>query len=166
MSDEQLSTKESLAIQLGLEALNQGGITFTRPKFLKRYVAERAPRLGNELLQRSIVLKESASDYGQKEKPTIAYPPRPRAWDIGLSDEFAKTIDEISGKLARQVLKAIREISRDPVSLKGDTIKPLTADMKGCWRYRVGDFRIVYQPDTTNRRVAILAFASRGDIYQ
>jgi mRNA-degrading endonuclease RelE of RelBE toxin-antitoxin system len=42
---------------------------------------------------------------------------------------------------------------------------PLDANLKGCWRYRIGDWRLVYRPDPRERTVVLLDFAPRDGIY-
>jgi len=48
---------------------------------------------------------------------------------------------------------------------RGDTIKPITKTkaLLGMWRYRLGDFRLVYQPNKETKVVYLLKFDSRGD---
>jgi mRNA-degrading endonuclease RelE of RelBE toxin-antitoxin system len=62
-------------------------------------------------------------------------------------------------------MAALADISRKPTIIKGDTIKPLSGDLKGLWRYRIGDYRLVYRPDETYQKVTLIAFDSRGSIY-
>jgi hypothetical protein len=48
----------------------------------------------------------------------------------------------IDRKLQGRILEALVEITKNPTEVRGDTVKPLTGDLKGFWRYRVGDYRI------------------------
>lgn len=45
------------------------------------------------------------------------------------------------------------------------TIRPLAGKYKGLWRYRTGDIRIIYDVDTVQRTIRIVAIDSRGNIY-
>jgi mRNA-degrading endonuclease RelE of RelBE toxin-antitoxin system len=65
------------------------------------------------------------------------------------------------------VLEAMNEISRFAIPLKviGDTFKPLTGSLKGQWRYRIGDHRLVIRPIEQQHLMDLLAFAARGSIY-
>ena len=60
---------------------------------------------------------------------------------------------------------AIVEICTDPVSPRGNTIKRLTGEMSGYWRYRLGDFRLVYRPDKDRLIVYCYRLAPRGGVY-
>ena len=86
-------------------------------------------------------------------------------WYIGMTDEFSKNIRNIDRKIQGRILEAINDIIKDPTSLRGDTVKPLTGNLNGFWRYRIGDFRLVYQPNKQSRLILLHTFASRGDIY-
>ena len=48
---------------------------------------------------------------------------------------------------------------------RGNTIKRLTRDMSGYWRYRLGDFRLVYRPDNDRPTVYCYRLAPRGGAY-
>jgi addiction module RelE/StbE family toxin len=91
--------------------------------------------------------------------------PQPE-WFMGMTKEFTKNVQGIDTKLQGRVLKAITAIVHDPTKARGDTIKPLAGEMKGLWRYRIGDYRLVYKPENTQRHIILVAFDSRGDIYE
>ena len=79
---------------------------------------------------------------------TISYhktAPEP-SWSIRLSPEFTKSISKIDKKLKGRVLEAITKVVESPTTISGNTIKPLTNDLKGFWRYRIGDYRLIYSP--------------------
>jgi mRNA-degrading endonuclease RelE of RelBE toxin-antitoxin system len=96
-------------------------------------------------------------------------PKKPRElsqeWLLGFASEFRKAVDAIDRNIQGRVLQAIAEISKSPVTNRGDTVRQLTGDMKGFWRYRIGDFRLVYFPDEATHTVTLCNFASRGEIY-
>ena len=71
--------------------------------------------------------------------------PDPTEWSIAFTPMFRKSVATADKKLQGRVLEAISELSEDPLSLQGNTKKPLTGEFKGLWRYRVGDYRIVFQ---------------------
>ena len=68
-------------------------------------------------------------------------------------------------KLFERVANAIVEICKDPMTPRGNTIKRLTRDMSGYWRYRLGDFRLVYRPDNDRLTVYCHRLAPRGGAY-
>lgn len=92
-------------------------------------------------------------------------PKRPPPWYVGMSSAFSAAIRQIDRKLQGRILEAIAEITQEPMKSRGDTVKPLTGELRGCWRYRLGDYRMVYSPDLSSGNITLLAFASRGSAY-
>ena len=68
-------------------------------------------------------------------------------------------------KIKSRILEAITQITLSPTTSQGDTIKPLTADKKGFWRYRIGDYRLIYKPVEKFREILLISFSSRGSVY-
>jgi len=94
-----------------------------------------------------------------------AGPKRPPPWYVGMSADFAKQISSIDRKLQGRILEALTNLTSNPVEARGDTVKPLTGDFRGCWRYRIGDYRLIYSPDKSTGDITLLAFAARGAAY-
>jgi addiction module RelE/StbE family toxin len=87
-------------------------------------------------------------------------------WLIGMSNQFVKDIHQADRKMQGRILEAISQILREPNTTKGDTIKPLKSDKKGLWRFRIGHYRLVYHPDGQNRKIKLMSFGSRSDVYE
>jgi mRNA-degrading endonuclease RelE of RelBE toxin-antitoxin system len=102
-----------------------------------------------------------------REQPFRAAPAqkRPPPWYVGMSADFSKDVSKIDRKLQGRILEALVVITENPVELKGDTVKPLTGELKGCWRYRIADHRLIYAPDRESGNITLIAFASRGSAY-
>lgn len=150
-SNEQFHPDELASIQAGLKEFETGQVEFEHPAV----ATERLTGLWQ------------FEDFGlpSVREKAVRYLPGEPDWYLGMSDEFTKAIRRVDRKLQGRILQAISDISSKPTSLRGDTVKPLTGDLKGLWRYRVGDYRIVYRPDDQNRRIVLVAFASRGSVY-
>lgn len=86
-------------------------------------------------------------------------------WLIGFSNEFLKSISHTDAKLRGRILDAVGKISAAPMNPLGDTVKPLSADLSGMWRYRIGDHRLLYLPDKASKKITLLYFGARGDVY-
>ena len=86
-------------------------------------------------------------------------------WLLGLSKTFRKAVDLIDRNMQGRVLQAIAEIVKEPQAVRGDTVKAMSGDFNGYWRYRIGDYRLVYYPDKNTRTITLYDFASRGDVY-
>jgi mRNA interferase RelE/StbE len=88
-----------------------------------------------------------------------------RGWKFVLSDDFTKCVQKVDKKLQGRVLEAITKLAEAPLTVVGDTVKPLTANLKGLWRYRVGDYRLVYDTNQDEEVVTLVSFEPRGDAY-
>jgi len=92
-------------------------------------------------------------------------PKRPPPWFVGMSSAFAKQVSCIDRTLQGRILEALTDLAKNPLEMRGDTVKPLSGDFKGCWRYRIGPYRLIYSPDSNTGDITLLAFAARGGAY-
>jgi len=126
-------------------------------------------RLGVELGLEHHLMRPAARSLGAAmPRSVVEETPqkRPPPWYVGWSSGFSKSITKIDRKLQGQILEALNDITRNPLTIRGDTVKPLTGELRGCWRYRIGAYRLVYRPDQASGDVTLLAFASRGSVYE
>lgn len=86
-------------------------------------------------------------------------------WAFAMTSEFKKAVKHADKNMRARILQAITGICDDPTASHGDTVKPLTGGMRGLWRCRIGDHRLVYKPDRARRQVALLHFSARGSVY-
>ena len=61
---------------------------------------------------------------------------------------------------------AIQELVLGPTNARGNTLMPLKNDRKGTWRYRIGDYRLIYSVEFTEKVVRLMAFKARSGTYQ
>jgi mRNA-degrading endonuclease RelE of RelBE toxin-antitoxin system len=87
-------------------------------------------------------------------------------WYIGFSAEFVKSIAKIDKNKRARVLEAISKLAEAPITPHGDTIKPLTGDLAGLWRYRIGDDRLVYKANSQSQKIVLVSFGARGGVYE
>ena len=87
-------------------------------------------------------------------------------WALSLTSDFRKAVACVDKKMQGRVLEALSELSVNPNTAIGDTVRPLVGDRKGLWRYRLGDFRLIYEPLTKIHVVKLVDFAPRGQVYE
>ena len=87
-------------------------------------------------------------------------------WYVGLSSEFVKSISKIDKNKRARILEVITKIAEAPLTTHGDTVKPLTGNHSGLWRYRIGDDRLVYKASVASKQIILLSFGARGGIYE
>jgi mRNA-degrading endonuclease RelE of RelBE toxin-antitoxin system len=116
-----------------------------------------APPLMHSLGQDVVEFRQAPSPRQAKSK---------KQWLVDLTPSFIKSIQKIDNKLKGRVMEATSRISRNPLTVKGDTVTPLTGDKNGLWRYRIGDYRLVYFPENIPPPVVtFLKFLPRGEVY-
>ena len=86
-------------------------------------------------------------------------------WFSVFHKQFKKNLRDLDLKLRGRVAEAILDISENPTTVKGDTKKPLTGPSAGKWRYRLGDYRVVYLPVIKATTIFYLTIDSRGSVY-
>ena len=142
-SSEEISKDELHGVHEGQQAMNEGRIAYQ-------------------------CLDDLATDILGVEGAFQTRGPSPRSserWLIGMAPSFYGDIPRDNNKLQARVFAAIMEICQAPTAAKGTTIQPLTGNHKGLWRYRVGDFRLIYEPDSNGKVITLHAFTSRDSVY-
>ncbi|MDG6898081.1 hypothetical protein A6A19_08880 [Actinobacillus delphinicola] len=88
-------------------------------------------------------------------------------WRVFYSDtakKQLKKLDRKNSKLVDQIMDYLEDIKNLPSpSVRG---KALTANKKGYWRYRVGDYRIICQIKNDELIILTLNIAHRSTIYK
>ena len=82
--------------------------------------------------------------------------------------EYSKTAVNIIKKMDSSTSKLIRTwIEKNLMNTENPRIKgkPLTGDLKGLWRYRVGDYRILAEIQDNKIVILILDIGHRSKIY-
>lgn len=85
-------------------------------------------------------------------------------WFITHKPAYDTDFVELSKNLQKQATQAHAELEQDPITLRGDTIKPLKG-WKNLWRYRLGDYRLIYSVVPESRVVQLLAIGPRHNVY-
>jgi mRNA-degrading endonuclease RelE of RelBE toxin-antitoxin system len=86
---------------------------------------------------------------------------RQESWDIFLTKPAENDYDHVTGELQEQFDHCFAALEDNP--LYGTNIRPLTGSLKGLFRYRTGDWRIIYRSLRNQRIIEIIAILPRGD---
>lgn len=78
-----------------------------------------------------------------------------------LTRRAGKDVKSLSVEYLEKVKNALRILSEKP--LKGEA---LLGKYKGLRRYRVGDFRIVYEANLKTRCITVIKIKHRKDVYR
>jgi mRNA interferase RelE/StbE len=87
-----------------------------------------------------------------------------RAWQVEFHPAAARDLRKLGKSAQVEILRYLRTriaTAEDPRRFG----KALNRDLKGFWRYRVGDFRIVAQIDDGNFVVLVVTVGHRREVY-
>ena len=85
-------------------------------------------------------------------------------YEVLLADEALRTYRSVGSPLLKKLNRCFDNLSLNPYS--HPNIKRLTGVLRGRFRYRIGDWRIVYRVNQQRMRVTILVIAHRGSVYE
>jgi mRNA interferase RelE/StbE len=88
-----------------------------------------------------------------------------RAWRVEFDRAAARDLRKLGPDAERAVLRYLRKRiagSDDPRRFG----HALTADLKGLWRYRVGDYRIVASIEDDRFVVLVVTIGHRREVYR
>lgn len=84
-------------------------------------------------------------------------------WEIVLTRPAEKAFDKADPRFRERLEHCFENLEKDP--LYGGGIRPLVGRLKGLFRYRIGDRRVIYRLQKEKRIVEIIAILPRGDAY-
>ncbi len=85
-------------------------------------------------------------------------------YEILLTKEAQHFYEEADPVLVRKLHRCFEYLQNDPY--QHPNIKRLKGPLAGHLRYRVGDWRVVYQIHEHEQRIIVLLIAHRRDVYQ
>lgn len=78
-------------------------------------------------------------------------------------DQVEKDLRKLNKSTSKKILTRIETyLAADPKRLG----KPLKGEFQGYWRYRWGDYRVVYKISEREVLILILRISSRKDVYE
>jgi mRNA interferase RelE/StbE len=84
------------------------------------------------------------------------------AYNVKWQEKVIEDLKNLDKQNAKAIMERVKiYLSQDPISLG----KPLKGMFKGLFRYRYGDYRIIYALDRKAKNILILRIGHRKDIY-
>lgn len=82
---------------------------------------------------------------------------------VVLSDSARRFYEKAVASLQRKLDRCFQVLAQDPY--RQPNIKRLKGRLKGYYRYRVGDYRVIYRVEEANRLVIVALIVHRSDAY-
>ena len=85
------------------------------------------------------------------------------SYNVKWHEKALKDLGKIDKSKARVIVEKVRDyLAKDPISFG----KPLKGLFKGMYRYRSGDYRVIYTVDKAENVIMVLKVGERKDIYR
>ena len=87
------------------------------------------------------------------------------AWRVEWEDEAVKELRKLDARAQRNIVRFLREKigTEDDPRRFGD---PLRKDLKGLWKYRIGDYRIICSIEDKSIVVLVVRVGHRRSVYK
>jgi len=83
-------------------------------------------------------------------------------YKVAYLDSVEQDLRKLDKAIARKILNRIETyLARDPKELG----KPLKGEFQGYWRYRWGDYRVIYKISDREILITVLRISNRKDVY-
>ena len=82
-------------------------------------------------------------------------------FEIYATKRFQREFKKLEGGVQERIKKKVSELRENPY-----LGVPLTAQFKGKYKLRIGDYRVIYEIDFQNSRIFLVAVGSRKTVYE
>ncbi|MBN1485747.1 MAG: type II toxin-antitoxin system RelE/ParE family toxin [Chloroflexia bacterium] len=85
-------------------------------------------------------------------------------YELLLTREAQQAYEQADVSLVKKLNRCFERLRENPY--QHSNIKRLKGSLAGCYRYRLGDWRVVYRVEEDGRIVVILLISHRRDAYR
>lgn len=87
------------------------------------------------------------------------------SWKIRVSSDAEKYYRKLDKKLRKRIRDSLFNLSERENPLEHPQVKALTGDLRGFYRLRVGNYRIIFALVEESKMIAVVNIFPRGDAY-
>ena len=87
------------------------------------------------------------------------------SWKIEVKPAAEKQYLKLDKKTRKRIKVALEELEEDGNPLFHKDVRPLTGQLKGDFRFRVGGWRVLFTPEKSKKIIYVYAILPRGDAY-
>lgn len=87
-------------------------------------------------------------------------------WKIEVKPTAEKTYLKLDKKLRQRIKSSLLELEMTLNPLLHNSVRPLTGELRGDYRMRVGDWRILFTPEKTKKILYVYSILPRGKAYK
>jgi len=86
-------------------------------------------------------------------------------WKIEVKPTAEKQYSRLDKSTRKRIKKALQDLEKEENPLLHHSVRPLTGQLEGDYRLRVGTWRVLMTPEKQNRIIHVYAILPRGDAY-
>jgi len=86
-------------------------------------------------------------------------------WKIEIKPNAEKQYCKLDKKTRKRLKDSLQELLESDTPLHHKNVRPLTGQLQGDFRLRVGDLRFLFTPDRNSQVLFVYAILPRGDVY-
>lgn len=88
-----------------------------------------------------------------------------KKWRIELSKAALKHLKSIPAKNSQRILVVLEDLEKSDYPPLHRSVRPLSGQLKGFYRLRVSDYRIIFELDSGNKRIGVHTIVHIGSAY-
>jgi mRNA interferase RelE/StbE len=88
-----------------------------------------------------------------------------KSWRIELKPSAEKQYLRLDGRTRHRIKAALQALEQTETPLLHPRVRSLTGPLKGDYRLRIGDWRVLFTPDRESKVIRVYAVLPRGDAY-
>jgi len=86
------------------------------------------------------------------------------SWTVKVSSRAEKRIRKLGRTQRKRVIEALRVLEQTENPRDDKDVRPLSGELRGLFRLRVGDYRVIFSLLTKEKPIAVVTVAPRGDV--
>ena len=87
------------------------------------------------------------------------------SWKIEIKPTAEKSYLKLDKKTRSRIKKSLLELEKSENPLMHPKVRPLIGKLRGDYRLRVGDWRVIFTPDKDQKIIHVYAILPRGEAY-
>lgn len=87
------------------------------------------------------------------------------SWKIEVKPTAEKSYLKLDKKTRRRIKRSLLELEKSENPLLHPKVRPLIGKLRGDYRLRVGDWRVLFTPEKDQKIIHVYAILPRGDAY-
>ncbi len=87
------------------------------------------------------------------------------SWKIDIKPTAEKQYLKLDRSIRKRIKRALSELERQENLFLAKNVKILTGELKGDYRLRVGNWRVLFTPDSKEKILHVYAILPRGSAY-